>query len=504
MKDDDIAAMLRSDASLVLVEAPAGCGKTHQGASFAADLVVRLKQGRLLILTHTHAARSVFASRAKSGAASIRTIDSFLTEIATAYHAVLNLPPDVGRWAIDNNKYDEVASLCRHLLERSSVVAEALADRYPWIVCDEHQDASEDRHRSIMAIHRAGSRLRIFGDPMQMIFARSDMEIKRNLERWEALKNDGEWGRLEYPHRWGAHSPALGKWILESREALQQGGRINLKGRLPDGLAVHIAENSAQAPRNSMMMTSEHRAPINALVRKNQSLLVLATENNRVEHLNAFFGRTMPIWEGHKRDNLAKLIEVVRTAEGDASTVSNATLDFLYATTSGFSASSHGNRLAAQVADRCSKPARGGSINLQVLAKHLIDEPDHRGVGKALGRFTDLVRGRKAGFEKVELNLRSEIRDAIQLGDFDDVDQGFAEISRRRSFTHPNPASRSLSTVHKSKGLECDHALILPCDKTSYSDSGYKRRLFYVGISRARKSLTLAVSRKESVPFLEI
>jgi DNA helicase-2/ATP-dependent DNA helicase PcrA len=125
-------------------------------------------------------------------------------------------------------------------------------------------------------------------------------------------------------------------------------------------------------------------------------------------------------------------------------------------------------------------------------------------VARALHKFTELVRAREDGFAEVTLDLKAEIRDAIQIGRFADVDEGFAEISRRRSFTHPQPAPRSISTVHKSKGLECDNALMMLCDKQSFSNSRYKRRLFYVGISRAKRSLALVLSRNHPIPFLTI
>ena len=56
MSDGSVHAALRSEHPLVLVEAPAGCGKTFQGAEFARDLVKGGARGRPLILNHTHAA----------------------------------------------------------------------------------------------------------------------------------------------------------------------------------------------------------------------------------------------------------------------------------------------------------------------------------------------------------------------------------------------------------------------------------------------------------------
>ena len=212
----------------------------------------------------------------------------------------------------------------------------------------------------------------------------------------------------------------------------------------------------------------------------------------------------MPIWEGRRRDYLTALVTCSRSNSGNVDAISDGFLTFLYATTAKFSASSHGNRFEAQIEDRCSKRARGSTIHLQAMAGHLLDEPDQRGVAKALLKLSELVRARENGFDEVALNLKSEIRDAIHLGRFENVDDGFAEISRRRSFSHPQPAPRSLSTVHKSKGLECDNAMIMLCDRQAFSNTLYKRRLFYVGASRAKRALSLIVSRDNSTPLLRI
>jgi DNA helicase-2/ATP-dependent DNA helicase PcrA len=99
VSDASVRAALRSAAALVAIEAPAGCGKTTQGADYARELVAAGKSGRLLILTHTHAACSVFAHRAKGAGArvEIRTIDGVIANIASIYHAGLDFQPILPR-----------------------------------------------------------------------------------------------------------------------------------------------------------------------------------------------------------------------------------------------------------------------------------------------------------------------------------------------------------------------------------------------------------------------
>jgi DNA helicase-2/ATP-dependent DNA helicase PcrA len=67
VSDASVRQALRSDARLVVVEAPAGCGKTHQGADYVGEVAGNNRE-RVLILTHTHAACSVFAKRTRVSA----------------------------------------------------------------------------------------------------------------------------------------------------------------------------------------------------------------------------------------------------------------------------------------------------------------------------------------------------------------------------------------------------------------------------------------------------
>src|SRR5438067_1772362 len=64
MSDESVAQALRSSARLVVVEAPAGCGKTFQAAEYARWFATTTEEvGKILILTHTHAACDVFRGR---------------------------------------------------------------------------------------------------------------------------------------------------------------------------------------------------------------------------------------------------------------------------------------------------------------------------------------------------------------------------------------------------------------------------------------------------------
>ena len=93
---EDVRAALMSDAGNVLVEAPAGCGKTHEAAKLACELAARLPDGReVLLLAHTNAAVQEFRLRTGGAGGTVRatTIDAFCLDLRSAYRR-----PCVGTW----------------------------------------------------------------------------------------------------------------------------------------------------------------------------------------------------------------------------------------------------------------------------------------------------------------------------------------------------------------------------------------------------------------------
>ena len=253
MSDDDVEALLDSTHPLVVIEAPAGCGKTYQGANFARRAASRLDRGQVLILTHTHAACAVFAFETREAArkVEIKTIDSLIIQIAAAYHKSIGLPADPAAWARQNNPdgFSAIASRVARLMASNPMICAALSERYPVLIGDEHQDSSTDQHEIMMMLFRAGTHLRIFGDPMQRIYGkRTQAAINADLSRWNELRTAGAFAELETPHRWADGSPELGRWVLEARHALRDGNPLDLTGALPKGLS-RLLKMSARVGR---------------------------------------------------------------------------------------------------------------------------------------------------------------------------------------------------------------------------------------------------------------
>jgi hypothetical protein len=503
VSDESVAAALRSDAPLVVVEAPGGCGKTHQGADYAHAIAGK-GPSRLLILTHTNAACSVFAERTTASAARvhIRTIDSLIAQLATAYHAGLDLPADTTTWVRQTKDgHAHVALRTAALLERHSMIAASIAKRYPIIICDEHQDCSNDQHAVAMALLNQGALMRVFADPMQQIYKKQGLPGSSPVWTWDGLKGQAHAvEHLDTPHRWKKGCPGLGAWTLQARAALQAGGKIDLRSGLPASVRVVAAENLAQR-HQEYQLSGQDRKRVDDFEKAQASLLVLTHHNATARSLRGFFNRRIPLWEGYTRTDLEKLVESMRSGQNDRPALAAAVVQFMGAVGKGFSPSAFGDQLQKEARDGCVAQRRGKPALVQELARFLVTEPDHHGVAKLLRRLAEL-KDQPGDFSSIKLDCQKEFWDAIRLGEFDDLDKGLVEITNRRTYARSRPPDRAISTIHKAKGLECDSVVVMPCDAKTFPDTFEARCLLYVAISRAKHRLMLVVSRSAPSPLV--
>lgn len=508
MSDTAVAKLLRSKEPLVIIEAAAGCGKTYQGATYAQETIDSLNEGRLLILTHTHAACSVFAERTKKAGArvEIKTIDALIAQIALAYHKSLDLPRNLTSWAWHNGGkgFEIMASKVSLFLQHQPMVARTLAQRYPVIICDEHQDSSVDQHNVVMSLLAAGAAVRIFGDPMQRIYGgKSDKAVREDRTRWEKLKSQGVEGKLLTPHRWQDGCSLLGRWVLDARESLERGVPIDLTRGLPPSVRVFVGDNIAKM-RTGYQLSGAHRKPLDELLKNSPQLMILAAQNDLVKALRAFWFRKVPIWEGHTRDALSALVQTVRDSEGDAEALGQGVVAFMGSIAAGFSPSSHGDRLLQEIRSGAVRSTTGKPQNIQSIAKCLLNDLSHKGVSASLEQIAILVNGAAAGFDTVKIDHYSELRDAIRIGQFESADEGFSEVSRMRSYSRISPPQKVISSIHKAKGLECSRALLMSCDKMQFTSTLYSRSRMYVALSRAKQSLTLVVPTSNPSPLFKV
>ena len=506
MSDDSVRAALRSDAPLLVIEAPAGCGKTHQGADYAREIAFAGGSGRPLILTHTHAACSVFSDRTK-GAGSrieIRTIDSVIANVATAYHDGLGIPANTAAWVRQRNEgYAELALKVAALLKRYPMIAASLVQRHPVVICDEHQDSSGDQHSVVMALLGQGARLRVFADPMQKIIEDRAFINACPACDWNELTRQAQaFERLDVPHRWSTGCPDLGRWTLAARSTLKAGGKVDLRSGLPASVSIVFAENQAQ--RNlDYQLFGQDRKQVDAFEHDQPSLLILTRHNQTARSFRGFFNRRIPLWEGHTRPSLDKLVDDLGSGQGDHVALAAAIVTFMGGIGKGFSPSAFGDRFEQEAREGCTAKCRGKPPMIQELARFLVAEADHHGVAKMLRRLAEL-KTTDDDFADIKMDCHREFWDAIRLGDFDTVDAGLAEITHRRTYSRPKPPEKAISTIHKAKGLECNSVIVMPCDARTFPDKPDARCLLYVALSRAKSRLLLVVSRDSPSPLLTV
>ena len=495
MSDDSVRQALRSDARLVVVEAPAGCGKTHQGADYVGEVAGNNRE-RVLILTHTHAACSVFAERTRGigSHVEIRTVDSLVAQVATAYHAGIGVTADPMIWVRQRpDGYAQLARKVARLLQQYPMIGRAAAKRYPTIICDEHQDSSADQHAIAMSLHGNGARLRVFADPMQKIFKEA------NPYSWDGLIEAADRvEELDHPHRWAEGCPELGKWTLKAREALKNGGKVDLR-TVPSGVKVVRATNIAQKNLDYRLGQSDRRL-IDAFERKQSSLLVLTRYNETASALRSFFDRRILLWEGYTRSALEIFVQQLEKGTTPEE-VAVAIMKFMDAVAVGFSPSEFGKRLGDEIADRCSKSTRGKPAMIQELAKLVLESPDHKGAARLLARLHEFAQS-EPHFAHVKLDCHREFWDAVRLGQFENPADCLADLAHRRAYARPQPPDRAISTIHKAKGLECESVIVMPCDAKSFPDTLDARCLLYVALSRAKNELMLVVSAEKPSPLL--
>jgi len=506
VSDETVHDALRSDAQLVVIEAPGGCGKTFQGAAYARDIAARIGDGRLLILTHTHAACSVFDSRTRGlgSRVEIRTIDSLISQLAGAYHTGLGLPKDAAAWARQTNDgYDLLAVNAAALLRQYPAIARSLACRYPVIICDEHQDSTGERHAVIMALHAQGAKLRVFADPMQTVFTPKAFVGGCAPLDWGALTAEAQrFEQLDTPHRWADGCPLLGGWILEAREVLKYGGRIDLRNGLPPSVSVIRADNIAQG--NLLYRPAQaDRRPIDEFSEGPQQLLILSRYNDTANGLRPAFNRRIPLWEGHNRSALETFVDRLTADHGNKDAVARAVVAFVQSTAVGFTAAAFATSFLEDVADGCQRRRRQKPAKIQELARLIVAEPDHRGAAKVLTRITEL-RTADNDFRPILLDAAKEFYEGARLREFDTAADGFAELSHRRTYSRPAPPDKAISTIHKSKGLECHSVIVAPCDAGTFRDDGISRCLLYVAMSRATSRLMFVVPRLNPSPLIQI
>lgn len=491
----EVDQKLHSAAPVVMIEAAGGCGKTTKAAKYAREAAKRLTSGKVLLLSHTHAACGEFQRKcaALGQKIDVETCDSFCLKVIGAYARPLGLPaPIESHLGRTNNSvcFRALSEKAAELFRRAPTVARTVASHYPVIVLDEHQDASIDQHETVDLLRRiGGARLRVFGDPMQAIHPPADVG---SYVDWNQLWAEADvTDSLEKPHRW-ADAPELGEWIMASRAALKAGHAL----RLRDAPAcVTAVSHNGIAGRTGFRDWRVAGGVIHSFLNVAPgSAAILTYLGEMAKSAAKAGGWRAPLNEGAQLDELDTLIEEISEHDGNAAALAGAFIDFLAV-------------IGVHLENNMSVGLRrrlGATINRERAGRNQLTwldcmepiyaSPDHRGMAVAMR----MVRNASPNGYSIRLTDH-----AWALCAFDQTDDPRAfrstlgRIRRRRSWP-----PQMVSTIHKAKGLDFDHVLLCPVDRHQYPDNVLGARLLYVALSRARQSLRLVLEGGLPSPHL--
>lgn len=484
--------LLHSAAPLVVVEAAAGCGKTWTAAKFAREMSARLIHQRVLLLSHTHGACGEFHRRCVGPGLRIdvETCDSFALKVVGPYAAALGLPYPfdhlVGRAGLP---FETIRAKAADLVQRSPTVARLISARYPLIILDEHQDASLTQHQLVMTLMTVGgSRLRVFGDPMQALHSGSGEDYVDWDALWASCSDRRE---LTEPKRWN-EAPELGRWITAARTTLKAGGSVGLRDAPAE---VRVRPETGLAGRKKFKNPRLAGEILHAFLDDGQGrAVVIAHLSDMVRALAQGANWRAGVNEGAVLEHLDRLLAEAEEESAAAAKLALGFLSFVTDIGSGLPKALReglGNRAGIQL-----NRAQAGAKQLPWLhaLEAIYAEPSHRGLATAMDR---LAANPPAGYR---IRLGDHAAALRAMGKTDDPRghlHALSRLRRRRSLPH-----LSTSTVHKAKGLEFGRVLVCPADAQQYPPGAYGARLFYVAISRATHQLTIVTDA--SAPMVHL
>ncbi len=496
MSLDDVRAALRSNARVVLVEAPAGCGKTHEAASLGAEVSRDLPAGRsVLLLAHTNAAVREFKTRASQLGARVvaSTIDAFALEIAAPYAKALGLSHPLRPGATEGSTpFGEIVEKACELLRRSPSIAGLIAHRHPMLVLDEHQDASTSQHLLLAELLKTKRTIaRIFADPMQAIYG-----FGGSLVDWDdVIAQADTHTALDSPQRW-IDQPELGDWLLQARGALKAG--YVLPADAPESVRFHWVNDLPDAhPRlfnAPFQLTLPMREVLSGL---SGSVGILATHNAHCLGLRAITGREIPIYEGSDTSAAYELLDQALAVVGDPQKLATLAVAALAASSVGFTKDLR-DQIAESIQEENIDPGKKKRIlTLVDLLRPIYVSPDLPTWCSVLGTLETSTP------EGISISVPEAFRllGRLRVTQGEDPRDALGRLVRARRGAISLP-TRLITTIHKSKGHEFDHVVIAHCSSSPFPNTEEGRRLLYVGMSRARRSITVFASADAPSPLL--
>lgn len=452
------------DAGNASVIAPAGHGKTEAIANLAG------RCRRALILTHTHA--GVHAIRSRMKRKGISQSQAFVDTIAgwsMRYAFSFPKASKSNRQQPTNDaEWKALYSGAQRTIQVSAIerVVRASYDR---IFIDEYQDCGPEQHQLAITLSQIAPTL-VFGDPMQGIFEFAGATLSWENEIFHHFPLATE---LLTPHRWKDANPELGQWIAETRQRLIKGEEIDLSDP-----RITYRQSTESMDLESFFDNHEGQEGSFAAINAHKGICqkIASATGGRFQAIEEIQAKAM--------------MEYARRWDS-SNTIDQRIAVLLWL-----------KNLATKLASRA--PSAGEEEQIaKVKAEVNNAAPALSSDNPAVGVLAILKAWRKHPLRRFP---RSQL--------FRDIERATMEVAMQRASTMIEAAEkirtrashqgrqlpgRTVSTPLLLKGLEFEH-VILPGAEQFAREQKAQAKLFYVAISRARKSLLIS-ARTPSLQF---
>lgn len=448
------------------ITAPAGCGKTHLIAA-----ALRQHDGPLpvLVLTHTNAGVAALQQRfvqlgVKLKSARISTIDAFSKRLAGRFLKRSGLAPHVLNLEDRRSDYPAIRAAAIRLL-RGQHLDDSLTSTYARLIVDEYQDCVIEQHHIVSELARCIPTC-VLGDPMQAIFGFAGQIVDWNRDVLPAFPS---LGTLNIPHRWiNANAPELGKWLLEVRDSLERGERVDVRS-----LPRRVKYVQARDGQEEVLW----KAAMSEAMGGGKVLLLGDSKNPKSRHLMA---SKLPGATVVEPVELADLTNFSRSLDLQKPTVADDVLVFANSVMSGLEFSNTSKRLRTLRANRGTKaPSPIETALLQIEADRSM----------ASVRSAIEVMRSANGIRVYRHEILQRCLRAIDAACGGEVTFHEASISERERFRVRGRAlgKRNMGSTLLLKGLEADTAVILKADEMD-------ARNLYVALTRASHHVIVCAS----------
>lgn len=436
--------------------APAGHGKTEAIAKTAA------LGARTLILTHTHAGVHALRGRLKrlgipSGAAAVDTIDGWCMRYVRAFpkrgHPPHGMPSGSVEWTALRDNALNVLSV--------GAVRDVVQASYGRVLIDEYQDCDPGQHGLAKALAAIVPTV-VFGDPMQGIFEFANARLQWDRDVYPHFPLALQ---LETPRRWQDKNPALGTWIAETRQRLIDGERIDLESgpitfrRSDDAFDMGLFFDGLDEREGTTAAIHCRRGMCDQLASATRGMYQ-SIEEVAAKRLAQFAAA----WD--RGDDAKARVDAIREFSNDCFHKRDKT---------------PGEELP---------PEQLAVIEQMNVAAKMLGESDSVGTAVQLMRLArrhprwrlfrgELWRDAERGMAELASGRSASLAEAV------------LKIRHRVTASGRSLPQRTVSTPLLLKGLEFDHVLI-PVASHFATEDHAQAKLFYVAISRATRSLTIA------------